>query len=146
MKLIRMTGRLRYSHTEGYGYRLVVEVCPGLSMLYQRLIPKWFARPFLHSPTLNYGLRAKPHITVIRREKPKNLKAWGRYEGELIEFFYAPEVRFDGKVYFWLDCYSKRLEEIAEELGMAPFVNYVQPVEGYRKVWHTTVANMKETQ
>ena len=38
-----------------------------------------------------------------------------------------------------------RLEQIAEELGLTPFVNYIKPAKGYRKVWHTTVANMKST-
>lgn len=140
-----MTGKLHYDKPSQYGYRLVLDICPGLSMLYQRLIPKWFGRPFLHSPTLNYGLRAKPHITIIRRETPKNLKVWGKYEGEVVEFFYDPYLHTDWKQYWWLNCYSHRLEEIAEELGMVPFVNYIEPAEGYRKVWHTTVANFKPT-
>ena len=135
MPLISLTGRLHYSRTPEYGYRLVVELCPGLAAFYRSLIPKW------HSP-LN-GLRARPHVTIVRRERPSNLSVWNKYEGEIISFEYDPDIQTDGKTYWWLNCYSHRLEEIAEELGMTPFVNYAQPAEGYRKVWHTTIANMK---
>lgn len=134
--MIKLTGKLHYDHTEEYGYRLVLEICPGIPLFYRWLIPKWYQ--------VN-GLRAKAHITVIRREKPANLKAWGKYEGEVVEYEYDPEsLQTDGKIYWWLNCYSHRLEQITEELGM-PFVNYIKPAKGYRKVWHTTVANMKST-
>ena len=134
--MIKLTGKLHYDHTPEYGFRLVLEICPGIPMFYRWLIPKWFS--------VN-GLRAKAHITVVRREKPANLKAWGKYEGEIVEYEYDPDLQTDGKLYWWLNCYSHRLEEIAEELGMAPFVNFTRPAKGYRKVWHTTVANMKST-
>lgn len=134
--MIKAVGKLRYSRPDGYGYRLVLEIDKGISMFYRSLIPKWFR---------TNPLRALPHITIIRKETPKNLKAWGKYEGEVVEFEYDTYLHTDGKTYWWLNCYSKRLEEIAEELGMTPFVNYFPPAKGYRKIWHTTVANMKET-
>ena len=68
--MIKATGVLRYSRTENYGWRLVVDIDPGISMFYRSLIPKWLGRSTLDSPVLNYGTRAKPHVTVVRRDKP----------------------------------------------------------------------------
>lgn len=131
--MIKSIGTLRYSHSKEYGWRLVLDIDPGISMFYRSLIPKWYS---VNSQA------AKPHITLIRRQRPINTEPWGRYEGEKIEFEYDPYIHTDGKTYWWLNCYSTRLEEVAEELGME-FVNYIEPVKGYKKVWHTTIANMK---
>jgi hypothetical protein len=130
------TGVLRYSHTDRYGWRLVLDIDPGISLFYRSLIPKW--------KTAN-PQAAWPHITIIRREQPFNTTAWGRYEGEVVEFLYDPYIETDGHKYWWLNCYSKRLEEIAAELGVQFIVHpgYAKPVKGFRKVWHTTIANMK---
>ena len=88
--MIKLTGKLHYDYSKSYGYRLVVEICPGISMFYRSLIPKWYQ--------LSGGLRATPHITVVRQGKPKNLAAWGKYEGEIIEYEYSPEdLRTDEK-------------------------------------------------
>lgn len=130
------TGILRYSRPDGYGWRLVLEIDPGISAFYRSLIPKWFtANP----------QAAFPHITIVRRGRPKDTRAWGRYEGERVTFEYDPYIQTDGHKYWWLNCYSHRLEEIADELGLE-FIDhpgYAKPVKGYRKVWHTTIANMK---
>lgn len=132
--MIKSIGTLRYSHSKEYGWRLVLDIDPGISMFYRSLIPKWYS---INSQA------AKPHITIIRRQRPNRTEPWGRYEGEKIEFQYDPYIHTDGKTYWWLNCYSARLEEIAEELGME-LVNYIEPVKGYKKVWHTTIANMKQ--
>lgn len=57
------------------------------------------------------------HISVIRGTAPVAGANWGRYKNEKIEFTY------DNEVYrtHWFLCvraYSKRLEEIREELGL----------------------------
>jgi hypothetical protein len=133
----KSVGTLHYDHVPGYGYRLVLNIDKGIGLFYKSLIPKWFKAN---------SQMYEPHITVVRYEKPKNLAVWGKYEGERVEFTYSNYI-FQGKVYWFLDCFSKRLEEIREELGLhnAPLSpDYHDPIEGLQKVFHTTIANMKE--
>ena len=138
-KYFRSIGTLHYDHVPGYGYRLVLNIDKGIGLFYKSLIPKWFKAT---------GQRYHPHITVVRNETPTNLEAWGKYEGEKVEFLYDPYI-FKGTQYWWLDCFSKRLEDIREELGLSVDAvslpaEFRQPIEGYRKVFHTTIANHKE--
>ena len=82
------------------------------------------------------------HITVSRNEAPVNIEAWKKYDGEAVEFFYTPGIK-QGKIYYWLDVYCVRLEDIRLELGL-PVVNlYEPPLPGFRKRFHLTVANIK---
>ena len=139
VKLFRSVGTLHYDHVPGYGYRLVLNIDKGIGLFYKSLIPKWFQ--------VN-GQRHDPHISIVRNEIPVNLEAWGKYEGEKIEFLYDSYL-FKGTKYWWLDCFSTRLEEIREELGLsidssALPAGYRTPLEGFRKVFHTTVANHKD--
>lgn len=133
--MIKSIGTLRYSRPDGYGWRLVLEIDPGISDFYRSLIPKWFtANP----------QASRPHITIVRVAKPPKTKAWGNYEGEKIEFYYDPYIH-QGGAYWWLDCFSKRLDEVAEELGLSLTNPFYDPPAGYgRKVWHTTIANIKK--
>ena len=133
--MIKSIGTLRYDRPDGYGWRLVLEIDPGIAQFYRSLIPKWYTA---HSQA------AKPHITIVRVAKPPKIEAWGKYEGEKIEFYYDPYIH-QGGFYWWLNCYSKRLEEIANELGLV-FIDhpgFAKPMKGYKKVWHTTLANQK---
>jgi hypothetical protein len=131
-------GTLRYSYDPKYGYRLALDIDKGIGLFYKSLIPRWFQ--------VN-GQKYDPHITVVRYEVPPNLEAWGKYEGERVEFLYDPYI-FKGTQYWWLDCFSKRLEEIREELGLplppaSPSSDFRQPIDGFSKVFHTTIANHK---
>lgn len=90
------------------------------------------------------------HISVIRKETPRDISVWGKYEGEEVEFQYEHNVRQDN-VYYWIDAYSTRLEEIRTELGLhnAPLhpATYHTPMpEGYpyTKRFHITIGNIKE--
>ena len=63
------------------------------------------------------------------------MEHWGKYEGEQIPFRYDNEIGFDPPYYF-LRAYSKRIEDIREELGLArhrPRFND----------FHITIANVK---
>lgn len=132
--MIKSIGTLRYTRPDGYGRRLVLDIDPGISLFYRSLIPKWFQAN---------SQAARPHITVVRATKPPNTRVWGKHEGEKIEFYYDPYIH-QGGAYWWLNCYSKRLDEIAEELGLS-LVNLHNPPSGYgRRVWHTTIANTKQ--
>ncbi len=132
------TGTLHYDKSPDGGYRLVLNIDKGISLFYRSLIPKYYkANP----------QRYEPHISVIRKEKPKNLAAWGKYEGKRIKFIYSNYIH-NGTQYWWLDCYSKELEAIREELGLSiapphPSLGYHKPKDGYSKVFHTTIANFK---
>lgn len=57
-----------------------------------------------------------PHITVVRKEVPPKMDVFGKHEGELVFFEYDTEIHHD-ETYYWLNAYSKRLEDIREELG-----------------------------
>ena len=128
------TGILRYSNIPEYGYKLIVEVDPQLARYYRSLVPKYVG--------LN-GSRYPAHISVVRKEFPPNLSVWGKYEGEEIVFSYDTDIKI-GKVYYWLNAFSTRLEEIRIELGLPTSSEYTRPPEGFIKCWHITIGNLKE--
>lgn len=123
------TGILRYFQDP---HKLIVEVDPGIAQFYRSMIPKWI--------TLN-PQKYPPHISVVRKEIPPNLTIWGKYEGEEISFDYTNEI-FHGRVYYWLNAYCTRLEQIRAELGLVESTEYTRPPDG-RKCFHITLGNMK---
>lgn len=134
--LFKSTGILRY----GGNHSLRVVTDQQLADYYRSMIPKTIStnRP-----------RWPAHITVVREingmevDKPTDFTAWGRYEGEEVEFYYDNYVH-SGKVYYWLNCFCQRLEEIRLELGLKCHSRYTRPPEGFRKCFHMTIANLKE--
>lgn len=132
IKFFESTGQLQYSKD----WRLVLRVDQDLADYYRSLIPKWMPcqRP-----------RWAAHITVVRQEKeiPVNKQYWWKYNKEPVNFFYIPHIHH-GKVYYWINVYCKRLEEIRLELGLPVHSQFTLPPEGFRKSFHCTVANMKE--
>lgn len=134
MILYETTGILKYSrHDEDY--RCVAEVPQVISDYYRDLMPKWMNGQKPRWPA---------HITVCRigKEKPKSEEFWGKYEDEEVKLFYEPSVK-QGKIYWWLDFYSVRLEEIRKELGLYYVSRHFPCPEGFRKVFHMTIANQK---
>jgi hypothetical protein len=133
--LIKSQGVLHYFRGETGGYKLELSICKGIGLFYRSLIPKWY-------PVR--GQRYEQHISVVRKETPKDLRAWGKYEGEIVEFYYDPEDVCSSDIYWWLNCYSKRLEEIRAELGLEPKWSATKPPEGFGATFHTTIGNMKD--
>lgn len=131
--LYNACGTLDYKIAD-VGYRLVVEVEQDLADFYRALIPK--ARGVNRQ---RYGA----HISVVRHEVPVNLDVWGKYQGEKIEFTYDNEVKW-GTVYYWLNCFSKRLEEVRTELGLPVSSQYTRPPGSWIKCFHCTVGNVKD--
>jgi hypothetical protein len=133
--LHKSTGILRYTSNKDSFYRLALEVDQELSNYYRSLIPKWVdvSRP-----------RWPAHITIVRPEKetPIHLDSWGKYEGEELDFLYAPEVQ-QGKIYFWLNAFCQKLENIRLELGLPVRSEYTLPPEGFKKCFHITIGNCK---
>jgi len=129
--MFKTTGKLHYDSVG----KVVLSCDTEIANYYRSLIPKHIR---------HMGQRYPAHITVVRsgRETVKNPKAWGRHEGEMIEFEYDPYVKI-GKVYIWLDAYSDRLKEIREELGLeSNRIHY--PTQSLYLSFHITIANKKE--
>lgn len=138
--MISTKGILRYKIGDGRygGYKLSVEdLDPEISKFYLSLIPKSNIVQPQAFPT---------HCTVVRYEVPPNLEAWGLYEGEEIELLYDPYI-FSGTIYWWLNCYSKRLEQIRAELGFAlPALHPADwsiPEPEFEQCFHITIGNSK---
>ena len=133
MKLHKSVGILKYSYTKEYGYKLILTVDQGIALFYRWLIPFWkVANP----------QRYPAHISLVRKEIPKNLAVWGRHEGRRITFSYSPDIQCDEK-YWWLNVYSKELEDIRAELGLPVGSKYTRPPDGYEHPFHITIANRK---
>ena len=129
-------GPLRYSYEGDVGHKLIVEVDPEIASFYRSLIPKYHK--------LN-PQRYRPHISVVRKEVPINMECWGKYEGDLVEFEYSNEVHH-GTVYWWLNAFSYKLEEIRLELGLPVSTEYTRPPGDYIKCFHITIGNNKGEQ
>ena len=132
--LFKSSGVLSYSHKDGYGYRLVLNIDPGITKYYRALLPKSIRiAPQLHPA----------HISVVRKEIPVNLNCWGIHEGEEVEFYYS-NIIYSGKVYYWLNAFSTRLEEIKRELGLPVVESYSKhPSDQWIKVFHVSIGNIK---
>lgn len=127
-------GKLNYSIVDG-NYRLVVECDQGIADMYRSLIPKYYN---VNRP------RCPAHITVVRpyKETPADLTDWEAYQGESVEWFYEPHIRTDG-MYFWLNTFCNRLEDIRLELGLPVQSEFAQPPERFKKYFHVTLVNCK---
>jgi len=131
--LFKSKGTLRYKRGDNGGYNLRVVVDQDISDYYRALIPKW-----IHTNRQMYPA----HISVVRNEIPLNLEYWGKYEGEELEFEYE-NVVYNGTVYYWLNAFSNRLDEIRLELGLPVSSEYTRPPDGYTKCYHITIGNTK---
>lgn len=98
---------------------------PNIASYYRSLLPKAL---YIKPP------RTQSHISVVRPFEEPNMALWGKYENERIPIKYWLPIYTDG-IYCWLDCSSRRLEEIRIELGL----------EAHRigGVFHITVGNFK---
>lgn len=129
--LFQSQGKLRYGKTN-----VVLDIDQQIVNYYRRLLPKAISH-YLQRQMYD------AHISVVRKEivEPK-MEFWGKYDGECIDFWYSNAIR-NSDVYFWIDVWSKRLEEIRDELGLPNESLYIQPPEGFRKTFHFTIGNRK---
>lgn len=123
------TGILRYSNDP---YKLILEVDQGISDYYRWFVPK--------SVRLNKQMYPA-HISVVRKELPKNLEFWAKYQGQEISFQYSNIVHW-GNVYYWLNAYSDELVRIRLELGLPDATNLTRPPDG-EPCFHITIGNLK---
>jgi hypothetical protein len=124
---------LRYNIVK-IGYRLVAETEQDIANYYRKLIPKYKCVKRQMYPA---------HISVVRYETPLNLDAWGKYEGQEVEFTYDSEIK-NGTVYYWLNCFSTKLEKVRTELGLPVSSEYTRPPDSWTKCFHMTIGNIKE--
>lgn len=135
--LYQSKGALRYGVDNNGIPKLTVDVDPGIVELYRALIPPWL-------PKLNRQMYP-PHISVVRKEPViPNRNKWGAYEGYEVEFSYSPIVH-SGTTYWWLNAFSKKLEDIRLELGLNVSSPYTLPPEGFDKCFHITLGNLKDS-
>lgn len=132
--LFKSKGILKYGGN--HSLRLLAD--QQLADFYRHLIPKGLG--------VQRG-RWPAHITVVREtdeeyDKPTDFTAWMRHEDEEIEFHYESIVR-RGEIYFWLNIFCVRLEEIRSELGLPITSRYTVPPEGFTKCFHMTLGNIK---
>lgn len=130
--LVEAKGILRYER-RGNFYKLIASTDDGIANLYRSLIPKWIPVK---------GQRYRAHVSIVRKEVPKNLKAWGLHEGEEVNFLYSRMI-YNDENYWWLNVFCKRFEEIRRELGLPEKDKFLKPLEGYSSVFHLTLGNTK---
>ena len=127
-------GTLKYENTTS-GPRAVIEIDQGVADYYRRLIPKYMTANKQSWPS---------HITVVRAgiEFPLHMNHWRAYNKEVVEFIYSSVIHMDG-LYYWLNCWSHRIDEIRSELGLTIKSRVTIPPPGYSKTYHITLANKK---
>lgn len=126
------SGTLHYSTIRDGTYKLIVDVDQGIADFYRKLVPK--ARYVQRQ-----GFPA--HISVVRKITELNTEVWGKYENEVVDFLYNPTIDWC-TVYYWINAYSARLEQIREELNL-PVYDSVGVPEGCRQAFHITIGNLK---
>lgn len=128
-------GNLHYDDLDGF--RLILRVGQDLADYYRKLIP-----PSHRASRQGWAA----HITVVRpgNDNPGKIRYWGDYENEQVEFLYSPYLE-NGRGFYWFNAWSKRLEQIREELGLFNVSKFALKPEGYSKTFHCTVARYIET-
>ena len=116
-----------------HGLRLLVD--NSIVHYYRTLIPK--------NITIN-PQRHPAHISIIRNthEDQYDKSLLPQYSGERVSFEYEGTI-YNGKVYWWLNAYSQRLETIRTELGLPVTSWYTRPPGDYKKCFHITIGNNK---
>lgn len=127
--LFTSVGKLRYGYTN-----LVLDVDQGISDYYRAMLPKWVRTNKQMYPA---------HISVVRKETPPNMEFWRKYDGEEIEFKYSNVIRWS-EIYYWLDAWCERLEQIRVELGLPVDSPYTKAPIGFAKTFHVTIGNTKD--
>jgi len=127
--MFKAVGNLVYSNDP---YKLIVSVDDEIGKYYRSLVPKYLAVRKPMYPT---------HISVVRKQIPVNLSVWNKYQGQEIAFDYDNHI-YNDEVYYWLNAYSKQLEDIRLELGLENTSRFTRSNDGRHK-FHITIGNTK---
>lgn len=132
--LFECQGYLKYAKVDSdLGLSLMVP--QDLSNYYRSFIPKYKKVAIQKYPA---------HITVVRihNEKPTLLDNWGFHKNKTVKFYYSNEIQ-ESDNYYWLNCFSKDLENIRKELGLRnDFFKDPAPLD-FKKFFHITIGNKK---
>lgn len=123
----------RHKNTRNDSWWLILEVGHGLVKMNKWLLEKEGTKvvssddAFGHTytrtwPVVKRGVKVsesawKPHVSVVRGERPRNKRDWKKYNGKKVWFKYSPLI-IRGGPYYWLEVYSNELEFIRKELGL----------------------------
>jgi len=124
-------GKLIYSDNP---YKLIVEIDPEICNYYRALVPKYI---------LLARQKYAPHISVVRKEIPRDLSNWKKYADQEIEFEYEGVI-YNDETYYWLNVRSLDLEMIRRELGLNLVSGITKSPDG-RHRFHTTIGNIKNS-
>jgi hypothetical protein len=134
-ELYTSTGVIRYdprhNKTRHDDWWMILECGRGLVMTYKWLLQKDGTKIIPSDHMFDVGVRYpvtqrgvyvsesawKAHVSVSRGVKPRNMKAWGKYEGKRVRFQYSPMVQTNG-AHYWLPVISDELDAIRKELGL----------------------------
>ena len=127
--MFKSIGILKY----GPEWKMILAVDQDLSNYYRALIPKSTCCKRPSWPA---------HMTIVRQEfeVPLHKEHWMKYNGMEVAFDYLPIILND-EYYFWLNAWSKQLEQIRIELGLTIYSRWVLPPKGFTKNFHITIAN-----
>ena len=128
--LIEISGIIKYDSID---YKVYVDLDDDIARYYREMIPKHLTKP---KPQ-----RYKTHITIVRNEKIINMDNWLRYDGLEVNFKYNPIEKNNG-IYFWLDVYSDKLEQLRTELGLQKSSEFSRPPSD-EECFHITIGNLK---
>ncbi len=128
-QFFKSSGVLCYSENP---IKLIVAIDPGIASFYRSLIPK-----YLHVNKPMY----EAHISVVRNAVPPHMQAWSKYQGAEVDFEYETFI-YNDELYYWLNVYSYRLEDIRLELGLKPWGDVTKSPDGRHK-FHITLGNLK---
>lgn len=120
--MFKCKGKLNY-----YTTWLLIDVDGDICKYYRVLAHK-------HNPLFKLNpSKHGTHITAIagKYEIPANQDLWKKYQGEVVDFEYNPDIISNDK-YFWLEVKCNRIEDIREELGLPRTI--IHP-------WHLTIGN-----
>lgn len=123
------SGILKYSDNP---IKLIVEADNEIAKYYRSVIPKYIKINVPKYPA---------HISVVRNAIPPNIEYWNKLQNTEIFFEYESKIYNDQK-YYWLNVWSKTLENIREELGLKPWGD-VSMSPDFKHRFHITIANLK---
>ena len=134
------TGKIRYGNNHAV-LDLDSKNWREMYRYYRALVPKYLRmQPQMYDPHITFvrGYKGLGDEAELIEPIDPDLKKefWGKYEGEVVPFEYDPELKTDGTMW-WLDAFSKRLEDIREELGLSKMR---EPYDSF----HITIGNAKE--
>lgn len=134
--LFKSSGILDCRQFDEY-FGIYLNVSQSISNYYYNLIPKFKKKS---------QQRYASHITVVRiyKEFPKNIHLFDSYKNQSFNFYYSNIIR-ENENYYWLDVYSKELENLRTVFGLKNEYYFSDEKHSliFNKTFHITIGNKK---